>query len=139
MADMNITPSGLHPAADYYYAPNINHGLLDDTPPQSSSPLPHLLSEESSFDPYVPGSGDIDNFLSRSSLDKLRLECYDECVYNDLPQYLVRISDMRLYSRRELWKVFRPLIDTIAIDLEKARLTIKWAGDVQLRKNYKVF
>ncbi|KAI9566379.1 heterokaryon incompatibility protein-domain-containing protein [Boletus coccyginus] len=101
--------------------------------PRPSSPQPYFPSEE----PEPVGSEDIDSLLSRSSLHKLHLECYDECVYNDLPQYLVRISDMRLYSRSELWKNSRSLLDTINVDLEKARDTMKCAGEVQLKKNCK--
>ncbi|KAH0837771.1 heterokaryon incompatibility protein-domain-containing protein [Lanmaoa asiatica] len=102
-----------------------------------SSPQPYLLSEESSFDPETVGSEDIDNLLSKSSLHNLHFECYDECVYNDLPQYLIRINDMRLYNRRELWKTFRSLIDTITIDLERARDTMEYAGKAQVKKNCK--
>ncbi|KAF8131472.1 heterokaryon incompatibility protein-domain-containing protein [Boletus edulis] len=83
------------------------------------------------------GSEKIDNVLSKSSLRKLHLECYDECVYNDLPQYLVRISDMRLCSRAELLKVFRSHVGTVSIDLEEARHTVVSAGEEQLRRKCK--
>lgn len=108
----------------------MNRRLPNGTPPPQS----HFLSEE----PEVVGSENTDNSLSRSSLRKLHFECYDECVYNDLPQYLVRISDMRLCSRAELWKIFRSLLGTISIDLEKARHTMEHVGEAELRKNCKV-
>lgn len=113
------------------------------TPAHPSSPQTRFLAEESPEPSEVAVSQpphDVDNLLSESSLHKLHLECYDECVFNDLPQYLVRISDMRLYSREELWKIFRPLVDATTFDLEKARQTImtECAGEAQLRKNCKV-
>jgi hypothetical protein len=44
--------------------------------------------------------------ISESTLREICLEHFDTCVYNDLPQYLIRISDMKLYSRDELGKNF---------------------------------
>ena len=113
----------------------MNHRRPKGTPrPRPPSPQPHFVSEG----PDV-GSDAIDNvFLSKSALQKLHLECYDECVYNDLPQYLVRISDMRLYSRGELWKKFRSLVGAIDVDVEKARYTMVTVGEAQLRTNCKV-
>ena len=111
----------------------MNRRLPTGTP-RPSSPQPHFISEE----PEVVGSENTDDLLSKSSLRKLLIECYDECVYNDLPQYLVRISDMRLYNRAELWKIFRSLLDTVSVDLEKARRTMERDGEAELRKNCKV-
>lgn len=117
----------------------MNHRLLDDTPPRPPSHPSHFLSEESPFGSEIAASEDIDDLLSKSSLHKLHLACYDDCIFNDLPQYLVRISDMRLYNRGELWKIFRPLaLDTLNIDLRNARRTMEHAGEAQLTKNYKV-
>ncbi|KAF8546087.1 hypothetical protein OG21DRAFT_1473262 [Imleria badia] len=62
------------------------------------------------------------DFLSESTLREIWLDSFDQCVYNDLPQYLIRISDMKLYSRNELWEIFRPhVLDTTPTDVEKAR------------------
>jgi len=79
--------------------------------------------------------------LSESRLRKTCLEYLDECVYNDLPQYLIRISDMRLYSRDELWEIFRPLVDTMSIDMDEAKRRVgRWGGrwDEDVRKLCKV-
>lgn len=79
-------------------------------------------------------AADPDDILSESTLREICLEHFDTCVYNDLPQYLIRISDMKLYSRDELWEIFRPLVDTMSIDVEEARRTMeKWgSGAVRL-------
>ncbi|KAH0837770.1 hypothetical protein J3R83DRAFT_5948 [Lanmaoa asiatica] len=82
-----------------------------------------------------------DTILSKLALRELYLECFDECVYNDLPQYLIRTRDMRLFAREELWEIFRPLVDTIPLDLENARSTKKvfaTRGDWQLKQECKV-
>ncbi|KAI9566375.1 hypothetical protein HD554DRAFT_2323154 [Boletus coccyginus] len=77
--------------------------------------------------------------LSESTLREICLGYLDECVYNDLPQYLIRISDMRLYSRDELWENFRPLVDTMSIDVEGAKRTVgKWGWNDDVRQLCKV-
>ncbi|KAI9566366.1 hypothetical protein HD554DRAFT_2117567 [Boletus coccyginus] len=73
--------------------------------------------------------------LSESRLREICLEYLDECIYNDLPQYLIRISDMRLYSHDELWENFRPLVDTMSIDVEEAERKVgRWRGKEDVRR-----
>lgn len=96
-------------------------------------PQQHFLSDSES-----EALESTDNALSKSFLRKLHLECFDECIYNDLPQYLVRVSDMRLYSRGELWKTFRSHLRSVNINLEDARQMMESDGEAQLRENCKV-
>ena len=86
-------------------------------------------------------AADPDDTLSEPTLRGICLEHLDTCVYNDLPQYLIRISDMKLYSRVELWESFRPLVDTMPIDVEEARRVkrgFSWNSDEDVRLLCKV-
>lgn len=78
---------------------------------------------------------DLVGSLSESVLRDLCRDYLDTIVYNDLPQYLIRINNMRLYSRDELWEHARPFVEIMPIDVEQARKT-RMRNDV--RQLYKV-
>ncbi|KIJ04445.1 hypothetical protein PAXINDRAFT_22265 [Paxillus involutus ATCC 200175] len=49
-----------------------------------------------------------------SNEERLRRVCldyFDEYVFNQLPLYLIRLSDMELLSRNDIWEDVRPLVD----------------------------
>ncbi|KAF8833324.1 hypothetical protein BDN67DRAFT_1017690 [Paxillus ammoniavirescens] len=55
------------------------------------------------------------------SIRQLYLDYFDEYVFNRLPTYLIRISDMKLVSRSEIWENVRPLVEPSNKILEEAR------------------
>ncbi|KAF8839197.1 hypothetical protein BDN67DRAFT_791753 [Paxillus ammoniavirescens] len=55
------------------------------------------------------------------SIRQLYLDYFDEYVFNRLPTYLIRISDMKLVSRSEIWECVRPLVKPSNRTLEEAR------------------
>ncbi|KIJ19556.1 hypothetical protein PAXINDRAFT_127713 [Paxillus involutus ATCC 200175] len=55
------------------------------------------------------------------SIRRLYLDCFDEYVFNTLPTYLIRISDMKLVSRSEIWENVRPLVEPSNKILKEAR------------------
>ncbi|KAF9222190.1 hypothetical protein BS17DRAFT_736100 [Gyrodon lividus] len=57
-------------------------------------------------------------------LSSIRETCFcvaETYVHNDLPTYLIRLSDMKLLSRNDILEDVRPLIQSQKIDLEEVR------------------
>ncbi|KIJ58275.1 hypothetical protein HYDPIDRAFT_34346 [Hydnomerulius pinastri MD-312] len=52
---------------------------------------------------------------------QLLLDAFDNYVYNNLPTHLLRISDMTLVTRGEIWDMFQPKMKAVTdTDIEKA-------------------
>jgi hypothetical protein len=49
------------------------------------------------------------------SIREFCLGYFDNYVYNELPTHLIRISDMKLLSRNDIWGDLRPHVESMAI------------------------
>ncbi|KIJ58472.1 hypothetical protein HYDPIDRAFT_44454 [Hydnomerulius pinastri MD-312] len=61
-----------------------------------------------------------------STACQLLLDAFDRYIYNDLPTHLLRISDMTLVTRDEIWEIFQPKIKAIAREI--IQWERRWVG-----------
>ncbi|KIK78961.1 hypothetical protein PAXRUDRAFT_834331 [Paxillus rubicundulus Ve08.2h10] len=75
-------------------------------------------------------------------LVSIRQHCLDylEYVFNQLPTYLIRISNMTLLSRDEIQEeVRRSFVQSLQIDLEEAKMVKVWGSDEAFVKHCRAY
>ncbi|KIJ62408.1 hypothetical protein HYDPIDRAFT_114504 [Hydnomerulius pinastri MD-312] len=72
-----------------------------------------------------------------STARQLLLDAFDRYVYNHLPTHLLRISDMTLVTRDEIWEVFQPKINAITDAVIKEGLRSCWVRQETIRRYLK--
>lgn len=113
----------------------------NDPPPSTDSTLPHTADYPNTISSYlhqISHSVDDDPFGERrrpvttSSLSDARQHLAETCVdhvFNSLPTHLLRIADMAIVTRNEIWDAERLRIENI-LDEELGELQYEYSKEL---------
>lgn len=116
--------------SDYGIHPRVRRGRSSSASravrSKSSSPRRHTAPLPSA--PSIPQL----SLSERETLARQRLQTtFETYVFNTLPTHLLRVTDMTLVSRNEVWETFKPRIDFLS-DSHLAKLLLE--QDEEARK-----
>jgi len=83
----------------------VRERLGTNSLPSRIPPIPPLES----FAPHTPQLQEAE--VNQLSVRQQLLDYVDEYIFNNIPTHLLRMSDMKLVTRNEIWETVRPRIE----------------------------